>query len=537
MDDVVREQLLAFAERTVEFVGVCDGDGHVLYLNEAARKRLGVGDSQGLTTADLFPPEAFARYYDEVRPALLRAGVWIGTMPVLRASGESVPMLMSATASVNGGGEVAGLVTLARDLPAATVPGVVGDLAGRDGGVLSGMTALRDRVRAATATSRRPDQRVALVRIAIRDLREISGRFGSDIADNVLRVLGYRVTQAIRATDAVTRLGSDEFAVLFSAVRDAGEALRLAEGIRDAMEQMPVVTAAGDITVSVALGVAVGVLSDGPDALLDGAAAMQTVERNAGPESRHASSAAAGANDSALHHAVSHGEIEACVQPVVDLRSDEVSGYEGLARWHQRDAGVMDAEPLMRSLASTSLAPVVDLRVARETAAVVAVMSRTSDLGIYMPVSQALLADLRLEQYLWEIAEAFGLPTERLHLQVEASVVARALGATRPALERLVDLGARLVATGVDAHSDVAELARLGFHELRLSPMETERSTSDRSRLSALHDTIRSAHGLGLQVGVAGVNSEQERTTWLDAACDLATGALFGRPVRADTVE
>ena len=71
MDDDVRERLLTFVERTADFVGVCDGEGRVLYLNEAARKRLGVADAQGMTTADLFPPEAFARYYDEVRPALL----------------------------------------------------------------------------------------------------------------------------------------------------------------------------------------------------------------------------------------------------------------------------------------------------------------------------------------------------------------------------------------------------------------------------------------------------------------------------------
>ena len=81
-DAAVTRQLLEFVERTSDLVGVVDEQSRVLYLNDAARKRLGVGDDTGLTTADLFPPEAFARYYDEVRPALLRSGSWHGELAV-----------------------------------------------------------------------------------------------------------------------------------------------------------------------------------------------------------------------------------------------------------------------------------------------------------------------------------------------------------------------------------------------------------------------------------------------------------------------
>src|SRR6478672_1560518 len=85
-------QLLGFIERTSDLVGVVDEQSRVTYLNQAARKRLGVGDVIGLTTADLFPPEVFARYYEEIRPALLRAGTWHGELAVLTESGEAVPM-------------------------------------------------------------------------------------------------------------------------------------------------------------------------------------------------------------------------------------------------------------------------------------------------------------------------------------------------------------------------------------------------------------------------------------------------------------
>jgi EAL domain-containing protein (putative c-di-GMP-specific phosphodiesterase class I) len=113
-DGDVTELLLGFVEGTSDLVGVVDEQSRVTYLNQAARKRLGVGDVTGLTTADLFPPEVFARYYEEIRPTLLRAGTWHGELAVLTESGEAVPMKMTIVGSVGPGGEMNGLVTHGR---------------------------------------------------------------------------------------------------------------------------------------------------------------------------------------------------------------------------------------------------------------------------------------------------------------------------------------------------------------------------------------------------------------------------------------
>ena len=109
--DVVR-RLLAFVEGTSDLVGVVDQESRVVYLNNAARKRLGVGDGTELTTAHMFPPQAFTQYYDEIRPELLRSGTWHGEVAVLTGSGEASPMTMTIVAEVGPGGEVNTLVAL-----------------------------------------------------------------------------------------------------------------------------------------------------------------------------------------------------------------------------------------------------------------------------------------------------------------------------------------------------------------------------------------------------------------------------------------
>lgn len=119
-DSAIVRHLVAYADRTTDLVGVVDEHSRVLYLNEAARKRLGVGGAADLTTADLFRPAAFTRYYDEIRPILLRDGVWSGEIPVNTGTGDAVPMRLTIVAGVDPGGEVTWLVTHGRDVAEPT---------------------------------------------------------------------------------------------------------------------------------------------------------------------------------------------------------------------------------------------------------------------------------------------------------------------------------------------------------------------------------------------------------------------------------
>src|SRR5690349_9613452 len=121
----VASQLLAYMEMTSDLVGVVDDQSRLVYLNDAARKRLGIGDPTGLTTADLFPPNVFARYYDEIRPALVNHGRWSGELPVLSSEDEPIPMAVTIVGRTRAAGAVTGLVLHGRELdrPVSTTTG------------------------------------------------------------------------------------------------------------------------------------------------------------------------------------------------------------------------------------------------------------------------------------------------------------------------------------------------------------------------------------------------------------------------------
>jgi PAS domain-containing protein len=171
----VASRLLEFVDRMDDLIGVCDEHGRVLYMNQTARKHLGIGNATDLTTADLFAPEAFASYYDEVRPALLHGGTWTGELAIHAQGGGSVPMLFSVVAGVGPGGEITGLVTHGRP-----VPGDPPHRGTSDASDIVEREVLLDRV--AHALNRRAESCAAIVYVEVRDMTTLSERHGGLIA-------------------------------------------------------------------------------------------------------------------------------------------------------------------------------------------------------------------------------------------------------------------------------------------------------------------------------------------------------------------
>ena len=255
-DPEVASQLLTFVEQTTDFVGVSDPWGRVLYLNRAARKRLGVGDATDLTLADVFPPAAFTLYYEEVRPQLLRTGAWSGEVPVNVAEGSAVPMYVSASARVGPGGETNGTVVWAHELPLMEPDTTFGESnVERPTGML-GRSAFAAEARSALGVAARAGETCALVLVAVDNSDAATESFDPLAAAIVMRALAGRLTRLARSIDVVGRVGEHQFGLLLRGVRSRGEAVRIARAVHDALVDAPITTPGGQIAVVVGSGVA-----------------------------------------------------------------------------------------------------------------------------------------------------------------------------------------------------------------------------------------------------------------------------------------
>jgi EAL domain-containing protein (putative c-di-GMP-specific phosphodiesterase class I)/GGDEF domain-containing protein len=542
-DSEILAELRLFAEQTADFVGVADPWGRILYLNPAARKRLGVADAADLTVADVFPAEAFAVYHEVVRPQLLRTGAWSGEIPVIVAGSAPISMYVSTTARIGPGGEINETVVYAHELlHVDPVRGTHRSTVGAAAELLE-QSAFHERVHDALAFASRERQDCALV-LATLTMGDTIETYDVHVAANVMRAVAGRMTRFARAIDIVGQLGEHQLGLFLRGVRSHGEALRIARTVAEALVTAPVTIPGGEIALSVSYGVALTNPGDDLEDLVRRAAATMRHEPSTRDDAATntsqpiADGSGASASMGEFRVAMTCGDVRAYAQPVVDLVSGRLVGYRGLARWHHRNLGLLKAAVFIGMIADTPLANQVDLYVARETAAALMLTTRHGDrLCLYTPVSTRLIADVRTEQYLSEIADAFYLTMSQLRLQIARPLLNQPTPALQDALRSLREVGTTLVLTDADIVSDAQHLADYGFHELHLSRRLTNATATDSNARDTATELARQSHGLGLRVGATGVHNEDHRAVLLDIGCDVATGVLYGAPKPADTIE
>lgn len=113
---------------------------------------------------------------------------------------------------------------------------------------------LTDRIEQCIARALRQQMVFAVLYLDLRGLRQINDRYGYDAGDNVLREVSRRIRATIRRSDTVARIGGDEFVVLLEGVQNAVNATRVAEKIRQSVEQ-PIEWNEQVLQVSLSIGI------------------------------------------------------------------------------------------------------------------------------------------------------------------------------------------------------------------------------------------------------------------------------------------
>jgi EAL domain-containing protein (putative c-di-GMP-specific phosphodiesterase class I)/GGDEF domain-containing protein len=506
-------RLLDFVERTSDLVGIFDADGRVVYMNQAAQKRLGYSDIAGLTAADVFDPGVFERYYDDVRPQLLRTGKWSGDASIRTQAGESVPIWFELIADVAPGGEITGMVG-------------------------------RGRPREVTDPAREVVERqVGCVQVRVRGLRNVVATHGDFVADGLMRAAARRLTLAVRASDVVVRVGDDAFVIVLEHVRDIAEVLRQTQALQDVFDREPVWTAAGEVAVELEVRPAIGKAGDTFEGLLARVESelindLSTVSTETkASEGKAPKRGAMQPVDAALRLAVLRGEIRTHVVPVVD-RDGDLAGFDAFGHWAHPAVGRLEASPFYELADRVpGVRQAVDLRVLREAAAVAATSPGTVAPRVYASIGASLLNDVYVEQYVWEIVDATGLSADRVHLIIGRALAADGRPKIRDTLQALRDNGYVLVvATGDDDAPVEALVHEFQAAEVRLFEGAIGRAIGDNRFRVEMERLVTAVHRAGAHVIAGGVDTQEERRAALELGVDLVTGAAYGDSVPADSI-
>jgi diguanylate cyclase len=402
-----------------------------------------------------------------------------------------------------------------------------------------------DRVHQALLHARRSGSRAAVILLDVDRFKELNETLGHHTGDALLFEVASRLTDTLRSSDTVARLGSDEFAVLLPRVEDDLSAAAAAIKMREALAvPLPVegMTVEIEATAGIALYPDHG---EDPESLLQRAeVAMRSARRSSVGHELYAA-----ARDefspgrlrlvAELRNGIDAGELELHYQPKVRLSDDAVVGVEALVRWNHPEHGLMGPDEFIPLAEHTGLIRPLTLRVL-ETALDQCAAWRAAglELGVSVNFSARNLTDPELPRHVKRLLEERGLPPKMLEIEVTEDAV---MADPKRAREVLMRLDAMRVWLAMDdfgtGYSSLAHLKQLPITTLKVDRSFVTSMESDEDDAAIVRSTIALARNLGLRVVAEGVESEAALTELRELGCDFAQGYHLTRPLPAGELE
>ncbi|HVI09969.1 MAG TPA: bifunctional diguanylate cyclase/phosphodiesterase [Candidatus Binatia bacterium] len=386
---------------------------------------------------------------------------------------------------------------------------------------------------------------------------------GTSVGDQVIAEVGRRLGACLREEDTaarpggdpgahhavLSRLGGDEFTILIEAIRDPSDAMRVGQRILAALAALFLVEGR-EVQTSASIGIALSTAAHirGEDALQDAEAAARRAQALGGgrcelyDEAMHARAVGRLKLESELRAALEKQEFRLFYQPIVQLESGDIRGFEALVRWQHPGQGLISPDKFLAAAEDSGLLAATGewiLRTAcRQLQHWTEAMPGSEALAVAVNVSPRQLAGERfahgVEKILWET----GLAPERLHLELGESVADAEAQLAESVLARLKSLHVRVTLDDFGAgHSSLAALQRLPLDAVKIDRPLVAAMLADRRRMEMLELIITIGQRLRLKTIAVGVESARQVERLRAIGCDLGQGYYFSPPVDAAAAE
>jgi diguanylate cyclase (GGDEF)-like protein/PAS domain S-box-containing protein len=403
---------------------------------------------------------------------------------------------------------------------------------------------LRERVEhAAARASRDPGMGMALVLIDLDDFKAVNDSLGHEVGDRLLTGVARRLTEVVRPGDTVARLGGDEFVVFTEAIPDEAEAVDLAERLLEALAD-PVDVGLDLPPVGASLGVRFAEAHEGaaPEVLMRDADLAMYAAKDGGKNhwamfepAMHHTAAAELALRADLHRALENDELVLRYEPIVDLRTGVISGFEALARWQHPEHGLLSPDRFIGLAEDSGLIEALGAWVIREatrTARRLQEASGRHDLRMGVNLSPRQLDRLSITGTVARALEQTGLPPDRLVLEVTEGVFLAETAVVSACLDGLRGLGVKLALDDFGTgFSSLGYLERLPLDVLKIDRSFVLTLTSHETRGVLVETIVRLADVLGLVTIAEGVETVEQLEALRALGCRQVQGYLFSRPM------
>jgi diguanylate cyclase (GGDEF)-like protein/PAS domain S-box-containing protein len=549
--------LKATLDSTADGVVVVDRDGNVTGVNGRLSEMWHVPDTQMALQLDrpaderslnfvfdqLIDPDAFTSLYEQIS-----ANPEHETTDVLEFKDGRVFERFSRAQLVDG--EIVGRVWSFRDsTERVRLESELSYQAFHDSLTgLANKALFTDRLNLAVARMERTRKPMAVMFLDLDNFKTVNDSLGHSTGDELLRAVAEVLVGCIRSTDTAARLGGDEFAVLIDYLDGHSDIVSLAERILTALRR-PVMLGKNEVVATASIGITFGVPGTTGEQLLRNADLAMYRAKEHGKDrfeefrdQMHTAIVERLELEADLRRTMGgNQELVVHYQPVIDLITGAIIGFEALVRWQHPLRGLLEPGSFVPFAEEVGLIDVVDRFVLAEACTQLHYWQQrglvTPDTVISVNLSARELTDPGTATHVAELLAAASFDPSNLILEITESAMMRDTETVVQNLHALRALGLRIAVDDFGTgYSSLAYLEQFPVDILKI----------DRSFVTTLSDDdpaglaraiIQIAETLGLMTVAEGVESEEQAERLRALGCRAAQGYHLGMPLDSHATE
>lgn len=376
----------------------------------------------------------------------------------------------------------------------------------------------------------------------------INDSLGHAVGDQLLIEVAKRLQHCLRKQDTIARFGGDEFALLLDTIEDAAEATQIAQRILSALKTK-ISLEQHDVYTSASIGIAVSSQNyQSPEELLQDADTAMYRAKKHGKNCFEVFCAGMRAQvntqlqlETDLQRAISNHELHLVYQPIVDLRTESIVGFEALLRWHHPERGLIPPSEFIPVAEDAGLMVSIDWWVLTEACQQMAYWLKTypnaADLTVNVNISAHQFLQSTFCEKVTAIIQETEMQPHHLKLEITEGVILSNAPNISEQLNKLKELGIQLAIDDFGTgYSSLSYLYAFPLDVLKVDYSFVSRMDQDNGR-EIVRTIVNLGQNLKMEVVAEGVETKIQQEYLREMGCEYAQGYLFSRPLDNEAVE
>jgi diguanylate cyclase (GGDEF)-like protein/PAS domain S-box-containing protein len=406
-----------------------------------------------------------------------------------------------------------------------------------------------NRVEHTLSRQTREEGGLGVIFVDLDDFKMINDSLGHAAGDEVLMQVGRRLLQCVRPMDTVARFGGDEFAILLEDTRTPEAVAEIADRILSAFDA-PIRVDDKDVYIRASIGIATidaeEAMTSAADELIRNAdVAMYMAKREGKGQYRifeqhmHSNVLARLETKGALQRALERSELTCHYQPVIELPTKRVIGFEALVRWQHPERGLVSPAEFIPLAEETGLIVPIGNRVLQEACTQAVFLQEMAPVD--PPLTMSVNISVRQLQQpdftgkIKSILEETRLNPSRLMLEITESLLMINTDSMVEKLHALKEIGVQLAVDDFGTgYSSLSYLSRFPVDALKI-----DRSFVNKVELGGQESDLAAAivklgETLKLKTIAEGIELPEQLDLFVGLGCNMGQGFLMAKPMAID---